>query len=212
MQLADHAVYQRIAELHIAGIHRGFLSTLGPEFLALMYRAIDEGPDSVLLVARDGPRIVGFIAGATSMRQIYKRMLRRTWRLAWSLRRVLLSPKRMLKILEILRYSGGAGPHPSLHLPHAELLSIAVAEEARGSGCAQRLYEDLKAAFMQRGLSGFRIVVGCELTPAHRFYRKMGAVPVGEFMLHKGQSSLIYIQDTGASTAKLTKSPHFAKD
>ena len=43
--------YRSVAELHAANIDQGFLSSLGVAFLSLMYRAIDEVDESILVVS-----------------------------------------------------------------------------------------------------------------------------------------------------------------
>lgn len=184
--------YRRVAELHIACINKGFLATLGPGFLSLVYEAIDEGPDSVLLVSRDGEQIVGFVSGASGMGPIYRRMLRHWPRLAMTLFPSILSPRRLWRILEIVRYSGGAPP--SISLPQAELLSIGVDASFRGKSHAETLYQRLCDHFLSRGVSQFKIVVGAPLEPAHRFYRRMGAVPAAQVEVHRREASTVYVQ------------------
>ena len=78
--------------------------------------------------------------------------------------------------------------------PEAELFSIAVIQSARGSGLAQKLYNALGERFFQDGESAFCMVVGENLSQAHRFYQ-MGAVPFAQVSVHKGQSSTLYRQD-----------------
>ena len=68
--------YRCVAKLHAASIDQGFLSTLGPRFLALLYRAIDESPDSVLILAREDDQVVGFVAGTLDMGPVYRGLLR----------------------------------------------------------------------------------------------------------------------------------------
>lgn len=74
------------------------------------------------------------------------------------------------------------------------LLSIAVDAAWRGTGVAERLYTQLVAEFRSRGVESFRIIVGDALAPAHRFYRRMGAQPIGEVEVHKGERSTVYVQ------------------
>lgn len=40
------AIYRAVADLHTQNIDQGFLSTLGPGFLSLLYQAIDKNPES----------------------------------------------------------------------------------------------------------------------------------------------------------------------
>lgn len=187
-------LYRAVAELHIANINQGFLSTLGLGFVSLMYRAIDEGDDSVLLVARVNGEAVGFVAGATGMRPIYKRMLRYWPQLFWALLPSMLSPRRVWRIIEILRYTRSSGGASGAVLPAAELLSIAVVPTFRGQHHAENLYRALCERFSGRDLPAFKIVVGATLTPAHKFYRRMGAQPAAEIEVHQGATSTVYVQ------------------
>lgn len=183
-----------VARMHIACLDRGFLATLGERFLALMYEAIEAAPQSRLItVERDGV-IVGFITGAVGMKAIYRQMLRSPVRLARALLPTLSSSARIRRIFEILRYGGGASAPAGL--PDAELLSLAVAREWRGSGVAEELYSSLVEHFREDGVDAFRIIVGDSLQPAHRFYRRMGAVVAGKLEVHEGEQSLVYVQET----------------
>lgn len=184
--------YRQVAALHAANIDRGFLSSLGQAFLVLVYRAIDEAPDSVLIVEERGERVLGFVAGSAGMGAIYRRLLRNPVALAFALAPSLVRPARLRRIFEILRY--GRGDTYDAHWPATELLSIAVAPEARGQGIADLLYRRLVAHFRSSGVGSFRIVVGDALAPAHRFYQRMGAVPSGRIEVHVGEGSRVYVQ------------------
>ena len=184
-------VYLQVAQLHASNIDQGFLSSLGTPFLSLLYEAIDANESSVLLIARHEGHVVGFVTGTEGMGSIYRHLLRRWPRLLWALLPALASPRKLAKIAEILLLDNKAKPLPDL--PHAELLSIAVDPDQRGQGHAQTLYRGLVAHFRQRGVCGFRIVVGEKLATAHRFYKRMGAHPVGHIEVHKGQASTLYV-------------------
>lgn len=190
--MAGHGFYRQIAALHATSINQGFLATLGVPFLSLMYRAIDEAEDSVLLVEMRDDRVLGFVSAGKGMGPIYRRMLRRPFALAWSLLPSLARPSRVKRILDILRY--GQGKSAESVLPSAELLSIAVAQGSRGTGIAEMLYRRLVAHFGERGVDVFKIIVGDALAPAHRFYLRMGAEPVGRIEVHAGEGSKVYVQ------------------
>lgn len=185
-------LYQQVARLHVENINQGFLATLGTGFVSLMYQAIDETPASVLLVEERDGRVVGFVAGGCGMGAIYKRMLRSPFRLGLALLPSLIRPGRVLRILEILRYSRGHSLPPNL--PEAELLSIAVDASCRGQQIAERLYRRLEEHFRNVGILSFRIIVGEALAPAHRFYLRMGAVSTGRVEVHEGELSTVYVQ------------------
>ena len=189
-------LYRRVAQLHIANINQGFLSTLGVDFVALMYRAIDECDDAVLLVEHANGQAVGFVAGGVGIGSIYRRMLRYWPQLFCALLPSVLSYRRVRRILEILRYSLSGADET---LPAAELLSIAVDPTFRGQGHAQNLYRELCTHFRQRGVPAFRIVVGAALAPAHQFYQRMGASAVEQIAVHQGESSTVYVQTLSAA-------------
>lgn len=188
-------LYRRVAQLHLENIHLGFLSSLGLPFLTLLYQAIDEEPSSVLIVAERDGAIVGFVAGAVGMRPIYRRMLKRWPRLFLALWLPALKPASAWRMLETLRHvlTGGARSEGHADLPDAELLSIAVDPAHRGRQVAQSLFQQLREHFLAKGIARFRIVVGAELGPAHRFYRNLGAVPVSEIEVHRGARSTVYV-------------------
>lgn len=192
-------VYRQVAALHANCIDQGFLATLGIRFLSLMYQAIDESPEGVLLVEEKDGRVQGFVSGGNGMGPIYRRMLRRPLRLGWSLMPALFKPRALARIYDILRY--GRSREGNVLFPDAELLSIAVAPEARGSGIAESLYRRLSAYFAQQGIAAFKITVGDALLPAQRFYARMGAAPKGKVEVHPGESSTVYVHE-------LVKSQH----
>lgn len=189
-------LYRQVAALHANSIGQGFLATLGVPFLSLMYQAIDESGTGVLLTEQRDGRVIGFVTGCAGMKQIYMRMLRSPLRLARALAPSLIRPAGLLRILEILRYDGGDAS-PAQDGPRAELLSIAVAPEARGIGVAEALYKKLVSHFSSIGEPAFRIVVGDALQPAHRFYERMGALPVGRLEVHRGEGSVLYVHQLG---------------
>lgn len=183
--------YREVAELHARCLDQGFLATLGVRFLTLMYKAMDQADTVTLITEEREGRVVGFITGGTGMGPIYKRMLRSPVRLGLALAPALVRPAKLRRILEILRYSSkGSLPEG---VPEAELLSLAVAHEARGSGVADTLYRKLVEDFQARDVDAFRIIVGEALAPAHRFYRRMGASVAGELEVHEGEPSKVYV-------------------
>jgi ribosomal protein S18 acetylase RimI-like enzyme len=134
--------------------------------------------------------IVGFVAGGRGMGSIYREMLKRWPRLIMALLPSLLNPSKLKRVLEILWFSRQKKPVPGC--PKAELLSIAVLDRVQGRGVAQRLYQALTRHFDHAGEPAFCIVVGDGLSPANRFYRRMGAVPMAQISVHKGQGSTLY--------------------
>jgi GNAT superfamily N-acetyltransferase len=186
-------IYDKIARLHIDNIEQGFLPLLGPNFLALLYRAIDESESGVLLFSEQDGELIGFVSGADSMRSIYRRLLNHFPQLIFSLAPSLIYPRRFLKIIEILLYSVQRD-HKAV-LPKHELLSIVVCPEYRGKRVAQGLYMKLANYFRKNGANSFAIIVGDELKIAQRFYTAQGAKAVSKISVHKNVSSIVFLQD-----------------
>jgi len=185
-------VYRQVARLHISCINQGFLPRLGESFLALMYRAIDESDDGALIVDTDGDRVIGFVSGTIHMKAVYRRMLRHWPTLFVALLPSMVRPHRVARILEILRYGGTHSTERPL--PNAELLTIAIDSKFRGQRRADALYHRLSKYFAQNGQTEFKITAGAALEPAHRFYLRMGAEPIGEVQVHRGETSIAYVQ------------------
>jgi len=185
-----------VARLHGDAIPTAFLTSLGTKVLTQVYRAMIASPRAVLLVAVDeGQRILGFVGGTTSVRDFYLdfAMSRYAWYVAWSL---LTSHGRHIlplwsRALETLRYPFRKNTTPA-DLPSAELLSIAVVEEVRGTRVAVKLMEALKCYFKQCGVSEFKVVVGAENLRACRYYEKMGGRLIAQIEVHRGGISHVY--------------------
>ena len=188
--------YLEVARIHKDAISEGFLSTLGVNFLALLYESIDQAGGCVLIVERTEGRIVGFVSGASGLGGVYKRMFRSWRRLLVALFPALLSPRKLYRIGETVFFSKKF-ENIDVELPSYELLSIAVSKEFRGKGRAEQLFKSLVSYFHDSGVEKFKIVVGDALVPAHKFYCRMGACPVARAEVHKGCGSIIYVCDVG---------------
>lgn len=194
---ASQPVYRELATIHSQSINQGFLPTLGVNFLTLLYESIDADPNSALFFERIDGKVVGFVAGGRGMGPIYRQMFKRWHRLTWALLPAIFNPSKIKRIVEIIWFGRKQKPVPGC--PKAELFSIAVLASARGTGVAQRLYQALAQRFAEDGEPAFCIVVGDALAPAHRFYQRMGAVPMAQISVHDGQGSTLYRHDLHVS-------------
>ncbi len=187
-------IYRQVARLHIANLDQGFLSTLGSGFLTELYRSIDNCPHAILIVRCQQGEVVGFLTGVSGpMTSVYRGMMLRFPLWAWRLLPIFFSPKRFRQVLDILRYIKSNNKQSSL--PVSELLSIALTPNSRGNGIADAMYGDLIKYFKEMKVERFKIVVGAGLTPAHKFYQRMGAKIVAETEIHHGVRSAVYVQN-----------------
>lgn len=188
------------------GLHReqlagGFMTSLGPRFLLEVFRNIARSRHGVALLAVENQsgeaRVHGFLLGATDTSGLYRDfLLRHGLKAALFAVPRLVRPAAIKKVLETLRYPG---QEADFRTPDAELLDLAVSDEAKGTGLAQELFRNFVAELRRRGYPAFRVTTGGSLKRAHGFYEKQGAVRVGTLEIHEGQPTVVYVYpDPGA--------------
>jgi glycosyltransferase involved in cell wall biosynthesis/GNAT superfamily N-acetyltransferase len=188
-----------MARLHADGMPEAFLPTLGPRFLARLYRALAADPDAVALVAEGVDGVVGFAAGVPSVGGFYRRFARGhgpAAALAAAPR--LVRPGVARRLLETVRYpAAGNGNGP---MPDAELLSIAVAPGWRAGGTGRALADGVLDGLAGRGVDDIKVVVGAANQGANRFYAKVGFREAGQLTVHQGTPSNVWIRSCRSSS------------
>ncbi|MFH1574841.1 MAG: GNAT family N-acetyltransferase [Acidobacteriota bacterium] len=182
-----------IARLHQLGLPRGFLSTLGDSFLEELYQAIARAPESVVWVAESPTgRCVGFIAGTTNVGRCYRAVLCKAWfRLGARLvtrvwRPIVLRRTAQTLLYPLRRRAEGHRRSGAVNAIQAELLSVAVAEEAHGTGVGKALVTALEKAFRSWGHEGeYRVVTDAGDPRSNAFYRALGFVHRLDFTHHE---------------------------
>jgi len=183
----------QIACLHREGIGAGFLRSLGAPFLSLLYEALIRWPQAVVLTAAEGQKILGFVAGVKANGRFMRFFaLRYGARAVWRIFPRLFRLDAFRKIIEVFFCSSQKG---LVVFPQAELLSIAVREDARGRGIGKDLFLGLTAWFQRQGVKNFKIIVGKDLLSAKRFYNTMGCRLAGEVEIHKPEKSDVFIYE-----------------
>lgn len=175
-----------ISQLHRRRIETGFLSSLGPGFLRLLYQALIHSTHGSVIVAESEDEVVGFIAGTADTNAFYREFLRRhvlgaLLRLVPALFRV----STWRRIWETLRYGGDGGE------VSAELLSMAVAPGVSRSGLGQQLVRALLHWAEEEGMGEMKVVVGADNAAAITLYCKMGFGTPRPYEVHRGVESLV---------------------
>lgn len=182
IRLATETDTLRVAQLHTEAIAEGFLSTLGLQFLNLLYRRIVRAPGSVLVVSVDDRDVIsGFVAATDDTPRLYRHFLlrdavRACWAAAPSVAR---APRR---VWETLRY----GTADDASQPAAEILAIAVDNSARGHGIGGALVNAAIDHLRTGGVTEVKVVTAADNAPALRMYKKVGFVDVGTAEVHPG--------------------------
>ena len=172
------------ADLHAEQISEGFLALLGPRFLRLLYRRIVRAPGSFLLVAEDGTRVLGVLAGSVDVTGLYRAFL---WRDGAAV--AVVAGGRLIRswrrVLETLRHGGGDTA------TGAELLAVAVDPAARGRGVGSLLVRGFLTEIERRGHRAAHVVVAAHNHTAVALYHRAGFHEAERFEFHAGTTSLV---------------------
>jgi ribosomal protein S18 acetylase RimI-like enzyme len=198
------------ARLHAEQITQGFLSLLGPRFLARLYRRICLDPSSFLIVVEDdaptgSSHTVGFVAGSTDVPGLYRSFLRRDGIVAAlpALGHLVSHWRRVIETLRHGTSSDGSGSGRG-----AELLAIAVDHRFQGQGRGQTLVTAFLAEVARRDAHAAHVVVGADNRGAVALYERTGFVAVERFELHPGVESLLMQWDpSGSGTDPIPPNP-----
>lgn len=189
--------YRQVARLHIDSLNTGFLSTLGIDFLEILYECIDKTPGCFVLTIYHDDDLVGFVAGFTSPIAIMPKLLRRLPQVCLALLPHVFKKTSLLTIQKyirsrIVKAEATSSANSEFRL---ELFSIAVARSARRMGIARKLYEQFQHRAKSIGYEGFKVYVGQELTIAQEFYAAMGAKKLGLFKSRADNLSIVYVHN-----------------
>ncbi len=186
----EHArhLFGQVARMHVGTIHHGLLPQMGLDFLTRVYRAVADSRHGFVIAALADETVVGFVAGSTSMHRMYANVL---WRegprlLAAAGVQVLRKAlwKRIWDVLSYpLRPKATGGPSAK---GGAELLAIAVHQDARRNGLGARLLRAFEDEIRKRnGGTVYTVATNVAEVASNRFYVKMGLRPTGRMTHHQ---------------------------
>jgi hypothetical protein len=118
--LLSQSNIEKIAELHISNIDYGFISSLGVDFLVLVYEAMNHCDECFLLAEFEGNQLVGFVSGGESLVPIYKRLMSEPVKLLFSLIPHCLNATKLVGLYNIIRHIIFK-PKLNLSLPDSDL-------------------------------------------------------------------------------------------
>jgi len=187
---AQTADARRIAQIHLTEINQGFLSSLGLNFLEVLYSFLIEDSNSFTLIAQKQGETIGFVCGTTSLNRVYLKLVYKKLPLFLiTLAPKLLQPKNIRKILETLLYPKKIPQN----LPLAEILSIAVTHKYQRMGIGTELFNLCVGSLKKVGIVEVKIIVGENLINSQKMLSSIKAQKVGTFNVHHGAKSFIYI-------------------
>ena len=178
-----------IADLHLLAFPGYFLPHLGRRFLRMFYAFFLVNEGSHCIVAVDGDKVIGLVAGTAAETQHYTAFYRRKFiQIAFIVSaRFLRSPvirREIFKRMGYLRLAAAALLRPGARSsatredgsdrPPARLLSIAVHPDHRGAGVAERLTGSLFSSLYRDGARRVGLTVRSDNGRAIAFYKKDG--------------------------------------
>ena len=179
--------------MHISGIATGFISSLGTDFVRVLYETIAESQFGFGLVAEINERVVAFVVFTPDINKLYKSVIfKRGLYFFLLLAGKMFSISRIKKVFETIFYPGRVN---NLGVPVAELLSIVVAPEERGKGLSSMLTRKGFEQCRQRGIEKVKVLVGADNKPANALYLKCGFQLAGQMENH-GVVSNVYVART----------------
>jgi ribosomal protein S18 acetylase RimI-like enzyme len=177
-----------VVQVHLASFPRFFLSSLGPEFLRILYRAFLEDAAGIAAVAEQNHTVVGFVCGSSRPRSFYSRLFKRHWwRFGLAAASALVGrPSRIVHLLGALRrrLDSKAGAKAL----HAELMSLAVCPGAQSRGIGRSLV--LRFVALVRDAEVHSIMLTTDRAAnegVNRFYNRMGFTLTKSFVTNIGR-------------------------
>jgi ribosomal protein S18 acetylase RimI-like enzyme len=185
-------LFPEIAVLHIQGIPTGFISSLGQEFVAVLYEAIAKDKNSFGFVAVEEDELLGFVAFSINLSKLYKHVaLKKGFKFVFVLAKRMLSLQVIKKVWDNLFYPSKMR---KMDLPDAELLSIVIAPEGRGRGIAKQLVDAGFGECLKRKIEKVKVLVAADNEAANKLYKKCGFQFHSEMNSH-GIKSNIYVAE-----------------
>ena len=175
------------ARLHHEGMPDDFLPSFGIKFLILIHEGMIQSSYSISLGLFEKGELKGVIIGATDTQKlltdIYKKLFLRLIPLVLS--KVISQPSQIFFLWQTLVYSSRK---PS-KIP-AELLVLAVDEQAQRKGYGTQLLKAMKMEFRRLGIQNFIVGASHKHKGANKFYVKTRGVWKKDFNMYNGMWSL----------------------
>ncbi|MEM1132711.1 MAG: GNAT family N-acetyltransferase [Pseudomonadota bacterium] len=187
-------ILSKCADLHLSGLQQGFLSSLGPSIMRLIFEHGARSDYGIFLVSKRNDETQGFLLGTLDTGKFYKDfILKRGVKAAFILLPKIFSLETVRKIFETLFYPS---KNELYDLPGAELMDIVISDGSRGSGVGSALFTAFSTRLHQSGIPKFKVTTGEQLTEAAKFYEKHGGEYSGSIELHRGSNIRVYVCQT----------------
>jgi len=178
------------ATIHAEGQEGTFLTSLGHDFLRLLYAELAVSPAAFAWEAVVDGQVVGVTGGTIDTATLFRSFVRRRWpALIWVVgRRLLTHPQLFGRLWETLRYPSQLHSKPG----EGEALVLGVLVPYRHYGIGSLLMKTMLQGARERGLRGLWYTVDATNERALRFHQGHGARYQREEMLYGRKMLLFY--------------------
>lgn len=187
--LTSDAVFSQIAALHERLLAAGVLARLGPNFLIRLYKELVIYSESAVYVVEENEKIIAFVACTANSNTFYKRFIYRNWDAIIPILLKLVNPSLLKRSFSILNY---LTKKPNIDTPSAELLSIAVVENAHRKGIASQLMLKVFDFMHENNVDKFKVTAAQTQQAAQEFYKSKGGIARETIELGKLTSNIFY--------------------
>ena len=194
----DFRCLNEICELHTLAFPHFFLTRLGVPFLKALYRGYIEDPNSGIIIALEGKKIVGFAAYSEDYPLFFKKMIKKhVVRFALCSAKVaFLHPSYIKRILGAFKKSDSVTKTEK----YVELASICVDPEKKNHGIGTALISRLKSTVDFSKFSYINLETDADNNKAaNDFYLNNGFVLSRCYSTPEGRKMNEYVYKPGAS-------------
>lgn len=184
-------IFRQIAILHERLLSAGVLATLGHNFLIKLYQSLANSPGSAVYVVQENDKVLGFVACTVNTNFFYKQFLYKNLGLMCSIIPKLCTVTLLKRSFSLLKYVTGK---PVIGIPTAELLSIAVIEDAHRLGIGGKLMSKVLDFMRENKVERYKVTAAQTQKSAHKFYQSKGGVSSQSIELGKLKSQIYYFK------------------
>jgi len=191
----EKSEYAILAEIHMAAFKGFFLTSLGKSFMNAYYKATLQSNESIAVCAVDEKKnIVGFSFGSTHSKGFHKRILKQN-PVLFLLQGIIIlftKPKALFRLANNLDKNANTADDGN----YAELLSIAVTPEAKGTGIGKEIIKKFEEEAIHKGCRRIALTTDYYNNgDVVEFYRRTGYRVFYEFITYPDRKMYKLIKD-----------------
>lgn len=174
-----------IVNIHNSAFQGFFLTSLGSRFLEFYYSCLIKSSETVVVVAEEGCKALGFSAASTQCKGFNSRLIKNNLLRFGivALKMFFTSPKALLRLVKNLTKKGDKKVEDSED--YAELYSIGVADNQQGKGIGKCLLKEAEQQLKAKGVEKVSLTTDYYNNAATLgFYRSMGYETLYEFVTY----------------------------